>query len=866
TGLNEAGPDGIQGTPDDVVGADNIANNSDPLGGSALIPLVIRDDPGTVAVETNYLRYTGVDHVVLGGTAGNDTIISSIGDDTLWGDGGNDRLEGGDGVDNIEGGDGDDIITDLGGDDILKGNAGNDVIHGGNGFNLILGGDGSDFIITGEDVSETFGGAGNDFILGAQMNLPTFGNEGDDWIEIGTSDGAGGDNFDPQEASTILGHDVFITGGGFDEVDGEGGDDIMVMSDGEDHFGGGGGFDWASYNNDLFGVTVDMNVNDFIEPPVAPSNQGILDRFAQVEGLSGSAFGDVLRGDDADAAEIDVVGAQNSALTRLDLITGLRTFLGAAAAGPDGILVDNPLTPIDESADNQFGSGNIILGGGGSDIIEGRGGDDIIDGDRWLNVRILVTNHVPAAGQPVITSVNSLTELVPYMLSGEIKPSQLSIVREILNAGPDFDTAMFSDVRANYSIEGQSLAVPAADVNGDGFISVSHIVNGVAGSDGTDKLSNIERLQFADRAVVLVPGLNAEPVGALTISDTTPAVNQVLTVSAAGVTDADNPGAITGPISFVWQVELDPVNAPGVFQDIVALGGGNPATAHGNTFRVTADLDGLAIRARAVYQDANGVLENVFSAATTAVAGVVALPPTPVLPAESPTSSAGLHLIRADLQFMLEQILIGEANSGAYGTPAQDLLSLLPNSRLPFGVRTVDGTLNNLVRGQTDFGAADQNFPLLVDQQFRNDQDGDTFDANGPVPGGLITNTNYADITNVADADPRIISNLIVDQTITNPSAVQAFLEAGLGTQAVDALGNPTFNPDGTPIILDLDGVVIARGQTLTIPNTATDEGLSAPFNGWFTFFGQFFDHGLDLVDKGGNGTVFIPLQPDDPL
>ena len=32
------------------------------------------------------------------------------------------------------------------------------------------------------------------------------------------------------------------------------------------------------------------------------------------------------------------------------------------------------------------------------------------------------------------------------------------------------------------------------------------------------------------------------------------------------------------------------------------------------------------------------------------------------------------------------------------------------------------------------------------------------------------------------------------------------------------------------------------------------------------TFFGQFFDHGLDLVTKGGSGTVFIPLKPDDPL
>lgn len=32
------------------------------------------------------------------------------------------------------------------------------------------------------------------------------------------------------------------------------------------------------------------------------------------------------------------------------------------------------------------------------------------------------------------------------------------------------------------------------------------------------------------------------------------------------------------------------------------------------------------------------------------------------------------------------------------------------------------------------------------------------------------------------------------------------------------------------------------------------------------TFFGQFFDHGLDLVTKGGSGTIYIPLQPDDPL
>src|SRR5690606_19939921 len=184
---------------------------ADPEGESALLtPLVIRDNPATPGSDTNYLRYTGDEHVVLGGTDGDEIIIGSIGDDTIWGDAGNDRLEGGDGNDEIIGGDGDDIITDMGGDDVLKGEAGNDVIHGGNGENLIIGGHGNDFIITGEDVSEVIAGPGNDFILGSKGNLQMAGNEGDDWIEVGTQDGAPGDNFNPFGLDDVWGNDVFL--------------------------------------------------------------------------------------------------------------------------------------------------------------------------------------------------------------------------------------------------------------------------------------------------------------------------------------------------------------------------------------------------------------------------------------------------------------------------------------------------------------------------------------------------------------------------------------------------------------------------------------------------------------------------------
>lgn len=62
-------------------------------------------------------------------------------------------------------------------------------------------------------------------------------------------------------------------------------------------------------------------------------------------------------------------------------------------------------------------------------------------------------------------------------------------------------------------------------------------------------------------------------------------------------------------------------------------------------------------------------------------------------------------------------------------------------------------------------------------------------DINGPAPGGVIVlnNTNYATEGNivgpsgvfvsgdVVDADPRIISNLIVDQSSVNAAAVAAY-------------------------------------------------------------------------------------------
>ena len=52
-------------------------------------------------------------------------------------------------------------------------------------------------------------------------------------------------------------------------------------------------------------------------------------------------------------------------------------------------------------------------------------------------------------------------------------------------------------------------------------------------------------------------------------------------------------------------------------------------------------------------------------------------------------------LSRSDLDFVLQQILIGEQHAAG-----ADLLALLPDVFAPFGLRTVEGTFNNLVPGQ----------------------------------------------------------------------------------------------------------------------------------------------------------------------
>lgn len=661
TNLAKPGADGIRGTGDDVIdrhiGVDafakydfvmevNAANQADydpnnlsasgvdPSGGDPILEAiglgkVLRDNPLTAVDESiadssadqsgvtgHYLRFTGGEHIVAGGTIGNDIIITDEGDDGIWGDAGDDYIESGAGVDLVNGGAGNDIMLDSGDTgDFLKGDEGDDVIANSNGFDIVMGGSGQDVVFAGVDDTEVFAGQGNDFVLGGEGVDVLMGNEGDDWLEgQGGFDTIAGDNSELFFNSTVIGHDVMFAGNEEQDFDAESGDDIMVQGESVIRNEGMFGFDWSIYKGVNIAANADLGI------PIFTTEQAdiLRNRFDKVEALSGWDLNDTLVGDNRVAGVIvpgDITattegvffndGLDQAGINRID---GLSQIV---AVGPNGF----------------FESGNILIGGAGSDVLKGNAGNDIIDGDRWLNVRIRITGagEVNSAANQLAT-VDSLRHiftaaevagnpetsgwagksLFDLMVSRTIVPNQLHIVREILTTGAtaaDTDIAVFSDNRVNYTI---TTVGDVTTVTHTGFGTATSIV---VDDDGTDTLRNIEKLRFADGEIFL----NRPATGAPVISDLTPTEGQQLTVATASIADSDGLGAF----AYQWQLSN---NGGTTWTDIApALGGTNPNfTPNEGLLGLGSQVGGI-LRVRVSFTDGGGNAETLFSAPTGVV-------------------------------------------------------------------------------------------------------------------------------------------------------------------------------------------------------------------------------------------------------
>src|SRR3954469_24754477 len=230
---------------------------------------------------------------------------------------------------------------------------------------------------------------------------------------------------------------------------------------------------------------------------------------------------------------------------------------------------------------------------------------------------------------------------------------------------------------------------------------------------------------------------------------------------------------------------------------------------------------------------------------------------------------SGFTVTPGDLAFILRQIKIAEHHAATAkpenpcGTLVGPGPDQIPDAITSYGLRTVDGSCNNLLPGREKFAAADVPFPRLAGSPVFKQAEGAPAGFFGPGS-PAVPSSSYAQKKGfVFDSQPRLISNLVVDQTSTNPAAVAAAQFPVRSQQnpasATPCTTEPTATTPGSP------ADCTPAHKTLDIPNVTTDVGLSPPYNAWFTFFGQFFDHGVDQTVKSG-GTVFVPLHDDDPL
>ena len=239
------------------------------------------------------------------------------------------------------------------------------------------------------------------------------------------------------------------------------------------------------------------------------------------------------------------------------------------------------------------------------------------------------------------------------------------------------------------------------------------------------------------------------------------------------------------------------------------------------------------------------------------------------------------------------------------------------------GLRNVSGLANNLIQNQGHWGQVETPFIRLVKADFAsylktyvpgesgasygNNFDGtkSAYDSLGnavsPAARKMVTDYSTTAGPNgtviqhaVVDYTPRMISLLTTTAGVTyeTDSHGKILFTNGLaqvtdwGMLSVANGGQIDYqNRDGVTAQLDSYGHLVKVGDVVQTINNHDANGVShpeqfigsinpgvAPNNGWLALFGQFFDHGLDFVAKGGqtdNGIVTkikIALSPTDPL
>ncbi|RZJ47492.1 MAG: matrixin family metalloprotease [Brevundimonas sp.] len=467
---------------------------------------------GTLVVGPNGIQ-------LFNGTANNDVLTGTTSDDQMYGYGG------------------DDVIIGDAGADLIYAGAGNDAIIGGAGNDTIDGGDGSDTAIfsgsfsaysvtTTNGVITVVGPDGTDTLTNVERlnfadgtlvvgpnGIQLFNGTANNDVLVGTAS--------DDQMYAYGGDDVVIGEGGNDIIHAGAGNDAIIGGAGNDTIDGGDGIDTAIFAGSFsaYSVTTTNGVITVTGPDGTDTLTNI-ERLAFDDGtlvvgpngirlFNGTGGNDVLVGSGSDdqmyayggddvvigdaGADIIHAGAGNDAIiggVGNDTIDGgdgtdTAIFAGSFSAysvtttngvitvtGPDGTdtLVNVERLAFDDGTlfvgpngirlFNGTGGNDVLVGSGSDDQMYAYGGDDVVIGDAGADII-----HAGAGNDAIIGGVGNDT----------------------IDGGDGIDTAIFAGSFSAYSV-----------TTTNGVITVT-------GPDGTDTLTNIERLAFDDGTLVVGP-------------------------------------------------------------------------------------------------------------------------------------------------------------------------------------------------------------------------------------------------------------------------------------------------------------------------------------------------------------------------
>ncbi|MGV3479222.1 MAG: calcium-binding protein [Sphingobium sp.] len=612
-------------------GNDTIEGAAHAFGGIGDDILIVGENP----YGADYLGDEGNDLLV--GGQQDDALSGGAGEDTLKGDIGNDALYSGDfsgdpaqELDILEGGDGNDYLS-IGYGDHADGGAGYDILE------IDLSAASTAITIDFARIAEGFT-IGGSVVQNIEQVVKMKGSAFDDTITLSSTTqdltslrafgGGGNDHLEALSGQVSLygesGNDTLIGASGQDSLDGGDGNDVLDGGFGEDELNGGFGDDFYRINS-------------------------IGDRIYDYEG-----------GNDTVESKITYVLS--------DLLENL-ILVGNALDGTGNIHA-NMLTGN--------ARGNLLNGMAGADTMSGGLGDDIyvvddtgdivveVAGEGLDTVRTALTHYKLASHVEILEYLGSASAaLVGNGLANTITGGRGD---DTLDGGAGIDRAIFSGNLADYRIVFEDKSYRVTDLR-------------AGTNDGSDLLTNVERLVFADGEVtpLPLPGTNLD-FRLVTMSGFVGGVSGYGTVF--GTNDFEDIAILDGPASIALDASFarggDVLRLPGNAGDYqVSISGSNALLAAEN-FAVTVPIGstGLPIvfadGVRTLVYDAGAGGARIGAQLITQPAQIAAPPDGAALPDHGDPAVAGRLILFPDIDAPL--VAAGKLN--VFGTNGSDEVTL----------------------------------------------------------------------------------------------------------------------------------------------------------------------------------------------